>query len=238
MSTDKIDYDISWQSWSEMIDFSPAPKHRRRIILGLMNSLAPKNVLDIGCGNGRLLDEINKKMKIPVCGIDLSHSVIERNKRIYPNYEFHHLDIQTDYLDKKYDIVICSEVLEHLENVEQAIINISKMVNRYLILTLPKGKIFPIDKKVGHEKHFSKSEIFHLLEKNGFKIIKYFEWGFPFHTIYKYLINVFPNLTLPEFAEKKYGFLKKLFSTGLYYLFFLNFYNFGLQIVVCAERKF
>jgi len=233
----EINYDARWFKWEEMIDHSPAPRYRRKMIIELISTLKCRNILDVGCGNGRLMDEMHKKLKVPVCGIDLSKSIIEKNKKFYPNYEFYCLDIQKEYLNRKFELVVCSEILEHLEEIDQAITNLSQMVSRYFIITVPKGRIFPIDRKMGHKRHFSKETIHRLLKKNGFFVVEYIEWGFPFHTLYKYLINIFPNYFNLAFAECKYNFYKRLLSELLSFAFATNSKKMGFQIIALAERK-
>src|SRR5207248_751285 len=49
------DYDRGWTQWSDMIRYSPAPFHRRRLILALAGEIDFDSVLDVGCGDAELL---------------------------------------------------------------------------------------------------------------------------------------------------------------------------------------
>jgi hypothetical protein len=115
--------------------------------------------------------------------------------------------------------------------------NISALSKRHLILTVPKGNIFPIDRSMGHVRHFNYQLLSTELQKSGFNIKYYVEWGFPFHTIYKHLINIFPGYFCAEFANKPYSSTKIIFSKLLEGLFYANFYFWGYQIVLWAEKK-
>lgn len=232
-----VNYDKAWGTWGEMIDYSPAPMHRRRLIKQLMRGLKFKTVLDVGCGNGKLIDEIHKKFGVQVSGIDVSDLITRENRIRYKKHNFHCMDIQRTCLDEKFDLVICSELIEHLDNLEKAFDNLTKMTLRYLIVTTPAGAVFPIDNKMGHAKHLNKEHLIRMLEKNKFKILEFINWGFPFHTIYKYSINLFPFYFISTFAETRYGFCKKFFSFLLYCLFYLNCEKWGYQMVVLAEKQ-
>ena len=80
-----------------------------------------QNVLDVGCGNGAVSISIAKKhLKSFIIGIDLNKKNIqfakEEQKNInLNNLSFIHGDIN-DYPEIKSDIVILSNVLEHIEN--------------------------------------------------------------------------------------------------------------------------
>ncbi len=230
-----INYDKGWGAWGDMIDFSPAPFHRRRLILKTATSLEFKSVLDVGCGNGALLREFERRSLLKLVGIDLSELVIKENGKRVSNLRFHALDISKNALDEKFDLVICSEVLEHIDDLAGALANLCRMCRRYLIITVPTGKVFPIDTKMGHVRHFSAAEIRDRLKPHGLKVLLLKEWGFPFHTLYKYLINLRANASLDRFANAKYGRVEMLISRLLRLLFYLNIHMGGLQILCLAE---
>jgi SAM-dependent methyltransferase len=218
-----------------MIDFSPAPFHRRRLILKTARSLEFTSVLDVGCGNGTLLSELEKKSLLQLVGIDLSEFVIKENGKRFSRFRFHALDVSKRALEEKFDLVICSEVLEHIDNIAAALANLRQMCRRYLIITVPTGRVFPIDQKMGHVRHFSSEDIRNYLKTHGLKVLLLKKWGFPFHTLYKYLINLRPNACLDHFAEAKYGRFEMFISRLLRLLFYLNIGMGGLQILCLAE---
>jgi SAM-dependent methyltransferase len=235
------DYNRSWKKWNNMIDYSPAPRHRRRIIRKLAEKISFNSLLDIGCGNGMLLSEFQENSRagaaVKMAGIDVSGDVINADKQRYHGAEFHVCDIGKEPLPLSYDLVVCSEVIEHLDDPARALANIARMNSGCLILTVPGCRLYPIDKLVGHKRHFDKPSITKLVEDAGYTIEHYMEWGFPFHSLYKFLINLFPRYFNEEFAEKDYNPLKLAFSRFLYYLFFLNLNLLGQQIILVARRR-
>jgi SAM-dependent methyltransferase len=229
------DYDKGWKTWGDMIDLSPAPFHRRRIILKTALSLDIGSVVDIGCGNGTLLSEFRKRSSFDLVGIDCSELIVSHNKKQFPKTRFYALDISRSALDEKFDLVICSEVLEHIDVFGAALANLRQMCRHYMIITVPGGRVFPIDRKMGHVRHYSPQDIQVHLKRLGFKVLWLREWGFPFHTFYKVLINLRPEAALGRFAEQRYGRMERLISSLLRGLFYLNLDRWGLQILCLAQ---
>ena len=230
-----VNYDQGWKKWGDLIDFSPAPFHRRRLILKAALSLDIKSVVDVGCGNGALLSEFKRRSSLNMVGIDLSELIIATNKKHFPDARFYALDISRSALNEMFDLVICSEVLEHIDDFGIVLANLQRMCRQYMILTVPSGKVFPIDRKMGHVRHFSSHDIRVHLKRLGFKVLWLKEWGVPFHTAYKILINLRPDATLGRFAEHRYGRAERLVCTLLRVLFYLNLNRWGLQILCLAE---
>ena len=81
-------------------------------------------LLDIGCGNGELIRSLSNRLNIECLGIDISEKAIQiaMNKGINTRI----FDIFTDDFKKlgAFNYITMFEVLEHIPNAEQAIINI------------------------------------------------------------------------------------------------------------------
>lgn len=112
------------------------PKHR------LMNyhkffveNVNPEDVvLDIGCGNGALSYDLAKKVK-KVVAIDLSESNIKIAKEKYfsLNIEYKIGDATKFDFKEKFDIIILSNVLEHIENRIEFLTKIKNLAPKILI---------------------------------------------------------------------------------------------------------
>ena len=80
-------------------------------------SLKGKSVLDVGCGGG-LLAEAMALAGADVTGIDLSEAGIDSARRhqkyLSIDYRVSSIEAFTESEKKKFDIVICMELLEHL----------------------------------------------------------------------------------------------------------------------------
>src|SRR5215208_7154373 len=85
------------------------------------NLPASAAILDVGCGNGIISRGIGKK-GFNVLGIDVSDKAIEKARALntLPNVRFEIISAEQLVSDgKKYQGVICSEVLEHLDHPEK-----------------------------------------------------------------------------------------------------------------------
>ena len=208
--------------WSDAHKFSPAPRHRRRIILDILRKLNYETCLDAGCAQPYLLEALCKQNK-QVFGCDISDKVIKENRKRFPQaggFEVVDISQQVYPLNKKFDLVISSEVLEHIEDWRAGLRNLALMSGRFLLITIPTGKIHKINRLVGHIRHYTYLDLETEIKKNNFRVILHRNWGTPFHTLYKYLINALDyRKTYEHFALQGYGATKKIFSQILYLLF-------------------
>jgi len=99
-------------------------------------------ILDVGCGNGRLIEALKNK-KINYLGVDNSEKLIEAAQINYKltinNYEFKVADIlELDKIpDKDFDYVFCIAVFHHLPGEDLTIEALRQMKNKLK----PGGKI-------------------------------------------------------------------------------------------------
>ena len=95
----------------------------------LLGNVKGKKILDLGCGPGFHLNKLNK-MGAKVKGIDLSKELIKIAKQQNPSVEVQYGDItkKLPYKNLEFDAVISSLVLGHIENWD----NLLKEVHRIL----------------------------------------------------------------------------------------------------------
>ena len=102
---------------------------------------------DIGCALGNGVDILSKFLGIRASGIDFSEEAIKIAKEMYPQYAFYRDDVTDLSEDKMYDIIYCSNVLEHFANPWDIANNISKISSHYLVL------LFPFREKLNISEH-------------------------------------------------------------------------------------
>ncbi len=117
----------------------------------------PQSLVDIGCGEGRIISEIKKHVTAaPIHGYDISNRAIEFARAFVPNTIFNTHNILEKPLDTQFDAVVSCEVIEHIkpDEVDSYCKNISKSlkVGGVFFLTTPTTNI-PTSKK--HYQHFS-----------------------------------------------------------------------------------
>ena len=145
-----------WEDTPDFIRYNPGARHRRRMILDLLRGLRFDSLLDVGCGNGELIALVAAQSPgIRLTGADLSPDQIERNQRRLPGVEFFALDVQSAALPRTFDMVTCSEVIEHLDDAAAALRNLARMVapGGHLLVTCPAGTMYATERHFGHVRH-------------------------------------------------------------------------------------
>jgi SAM-dependent methyltransferase len=146
------------------------------------------NILDIGCGVGTMDFYLAKKGK-NVTGIEISAnavSIARENAKLfnlYKNINFVISKFPNKALKGKYDLVIFSEVIEHLEDDNRALRDIHKILKRngLLVITTPSknaplyrlGLLNKFDRSVGHLRRYSVNDLLSLVKNNQYKIINF-----------------------------------------------------------------
>ena len=188
-----------------------------------------------------LLRDIVDRFAATGFGCDISDQVIADNRKSMSGCEFQVLDLTRECWPegRQFDLVLCSEVLEHLPDWKAAVRHLIRMARKHLLITVPSGPIRTMDRMVGHLQHFQCPELSAVLTENGCVVEHARRWGFPVHSLYKYLISLLsPGHLYSTFSGgKPYGLAKKGLCQILYSLFFLNdLGHSGDQLFVYARR--
>lgn len=106
------------------------------------------SVLDVGCGEGFTLDRLQKaKIGKTHEGLEYSKEAIGLGKKLYPKLNIRQGDIyKLPYRDNSFDLVICTEVLEHLENPRKALKELTRVSRKYILLSVPNEPFFTIQR--------------------------------------------------------------------------------------------
>jgi 2-polyprenyl-3-methyl-5-hydroxy-6-metoxy-1,4-benzoquinol methylase len=105
-------------------------------------ALNDKAILDVGCGVAYLLSSIRQAFSPrSLAGCDFSRQAVERSRESFPEMQFFQHDIY-DPIPRKYDVVFCTEVLEHLERPFIALANLANALlpGGVLVITVPNGR--------------------------------------------------------------------------------------------------
>lgn len=174
-----------------------------RRIRSIINALDDENadtVLDVGCGNAFLLEKLKAKKSF---GIDLSlNNITKAQRRLKDKGHFLLLRANAESLPlekAKFDTVICTEVIEHVQNPESVLKEIIRVLKEdgTFIITIPNDtlinklkkalrvtglqKLLSIEYGGGKEWHihvFTRKSMNDLLIKYGLRIER--SWGFPY----------------------------------------------------------
>lgn len=149
--------------------------------------MSPKEILDIGCGAGTLSLYLASKGNI-VLGIDISKSAVDlcrksaNSLKLNKNSSFEVMDFPKEVPNKKFNFIICSEVIEHLKNDNLALQKIFSLLkpSGIAIISTPSrnaplyrlGLLRAFDKKVGHFRRYSSTELILKCKENRFEVLE------------------------------------------------------------------
>lgn len=96
-----------------------------------VRSVAPRSMVDIGCGDGQFIDLLNKRgVRIDnVWGIDLNDRVTGLNGKI-KNCTFERRSVfDTGFPEGMFDAAVCLDVLEHIRDIGEALAEIRRILS-------------------------------------------------------------------------------------------------------------
>lgn len=109
----------------------------------IIQKLIPKTttILDVGCGEGKLMEEIKRKGQ-SIVGIDLHLPSIKEAKSLGIFDDVIICDaLFLPFTSKTFDVVICSQVIEHLPKIKGVMltVEIERVSKQRVILCTPNG---------------------------------------------------------------------------------------------------
>jgi 2-polyprenyl-3-methyl-5-hydroxy-6-metoxy-1,4-benzoquinol methylase len=121
-------------------------KKRLEFIISNIRGFANSNkisILDIGCGTGCFITLPIAQLGYTLVGLDLDKSSIDtaNELNICPNAQFLCKRVEDFPADEKFDVIICSEVLEHLQKPQELIFEMAHRLKSdgMLLVTVPNG---------------------------------------------------------------------------------------------------
>jgi 2-polyprenyl-3-methyl-5-hydroxy-6-metoxy-1,4-benzoquinol methylase len=113
-------------------------------LVNLTKAKTVDSILDVGCGEGFTLNRlkengIGKRLE----GIEYLQAAIDLGKKTYPDIKITKGNIyELPYKDNSFDLVLCTEVLEHLEKPGDALKELVRVSKKYLVISVPNEPFF------------------------------------------------------------------------------------------------
>jgi len=137
-------------------------------------------VLEIGCGTGELIAALKGKRKL---GVDFSEKMIGHALEQFPDLNLIVMDAQDMKLEEKFDVVIMSNLIGSLTDVEEALREVHKVCHTGTRLILTSYNFFweplshfaefiGLKKKQPAQNWLSKKDCFNLLYLAGFEVFR------------------------------------------------------------------
>lgn len=193
-------YDTISNVWAFKINNSETNKRIKVIFSDLLSKreLKGKKFLEVGCGLG-YFSNIAFKSGAMVTGIDIGPNLVKINKKLTPKGTFKVASASNlPFKDNSFDIVLSTEVIEHVANQKKALSEMSRVVKKggILVLTTPNKMYKPLFDLLslmnirpyhGIENWFYKGEIEHFMISKKMKIINNFYFNFFINYAFKFI---------------------------------------------------
>lgn len=150
---------------------------RNEVMAETVSRLLPRGsrILDAGCGLGAVLDSLPEGYELN--GFDYGEiNVLRASKRLMSKATIVQGSLyQIPFPDHSMDMVICLEVLEHIEDDEKAVSEISRVLKSggYCITSVPSAHYWPeYLNLIGHYRHYTPDTFAELLQRHGLKVMQ------------------------------------------------------------------
>lgn len=231
-------YDELWAAgWDDTRHYGPLARHSRRIFTSLCSDISPSSILDVGCGEGSLLNTLMKAHpRTTGTGVEVSDQALALAVKMVPTATFLNCDIATTALPQTFDLVVSADVVEHIVDDDTAIQNMAAMTapGGQLIISTLQGRMRNFERQVGHVRNYALGELEEKMRAAGLTVERVVAWGWPFYSpIYRDLLNVMDN----KGTMGRFGIVRKTICHVLYAVFLLNRASKGDYLFVRARKE-
>ncbi|MFH0862813.1 MAG: class I SAM-dependent methyltransferase [Candidatus Altiarchaeota archaeon] len=153
-------------------------------------------------------------------------------------------DIPSEVSDKKYDLIICGEVLEHLEDDRSAVKKMHDLLNRggYLLASVPHRRDYWTveDELSSHFRRYEVDDAKGLMTAAGFRTVSSIVWGFPATKLYAKQVYG-RMISSGHEAQYRDGLPQRLVSRAIFSLLRLDLLFLGdmrgIGLVLLCQKK-
>lgn len=107
-------------------------------------AIGPRTMLDAGCGKGVVTYAARRQLpELMIRGLDIGRTELDVAQQLNPDCAVVIGDIRAlPFADNQFDLVVCTEVLEHLEHPQAAIVELRRVSAYSLLLSVPHEPYF------------------------------------------------------------------------------------------------
>ena len=107
-------------------------------LTAIVEPIEASSVLDAGCGEGETIRRLGGILPPSVTGIDISERAIACARQSVPEATLMCGSVsELPFEDRSFDLVLCLEVLEHLDQPEAALAELRRVARDQLVLSVP-----------------------------------------------------------------------------------------------------
>lgn len=113
-------------------------------LVSAIKDLEIKSILDVGCGEGFTLNKLSEEgIGEKLEGVDFQEKAIEIGKKLHSKLTLKQGNIyKLEYKNNSFDLVMATEVLEHLEDPKKGFAELIRVSKKYLLLSVPNEPFF------------------------------------------------------------------------------------------------
>lgn len=188
----ETDYDRLWDgAWKQAAAFGPGFRSRYSTLLRLMGEHgAAGRFIEFGAGTGAFLPRVAQRFPwLELSAHEDSEAALATLRQL-PNLHAVYsgkLDADLD-LGRAFDVAVCSEVLEHIDDDGEALDAILRHLRpgARLYLSVPQQANLwtQVDDAVGHRRRYAPGELADLCERRGLEVLADLSTGFPLYNAY------------------------------------------------------
>lgn len=115
-------------------------------VSNLCKQIAENNILDCGCGEGIVMNHLKKKIsRARFVGFDIDKTSVNLAKKLNPSSKISLGSIyKISQKENSFPLLLCMEVLEHLDEPEKALSEIKRVTSKYAIISVPCEPFFSL----------------------------------------------------------------------------------------------
>lgn len=225
---------------------------RRDIIFKLLLQLKVNyysKIMDLGCAGGHLIYFLEKKGFRNISGIDISKEAIKKCRENSLRKTFVRNCVDTKFKDEEFDVLIASDILEHIKADSNALREWNRILKKdgILIIFVPAfGFLWSKHDDVNcHYRRYSLKKLVDDLKENKFDISKASYWNFSLFVPIAF-IRIFQNFTSKtskDSGNQLFKISNKINNAFLYLLKFENrllekslIYPFGVSVFAVGKK--
>jgi 2-polyprenyl-3-methyl-5-hydroxy-6-metoxy-1,4-benzoquinol methylase len=251
--TFKDNWSEHWLAYAKSASDNPAQEMRHDMILTKLKMMKkPKLLLDIGSGQGDFLQAaVSEKIADKFVGFELSDTGVNIARSKVKEAEFMQVNLFSPPKNlikfaEQADVVVCTEVIEHVDEPAE----FCRLIKKYmkpggeLLLSVPGGPMSEFDQYIGHRTHYNQKSITKLLTSVGFEVDNVYLAGFPFFNIYRIMVILRGRNLISDVETSVNNSFSQIFASLMMRIFKilfklnLNHSKFGWQVFAAARKPY
>mgnify|MGYP000173614321 CR=1 FL=1 len=186
------DYDALWGgAWQRAAAFGPGFRSRYETLLRLMAQFgAAGRFIEFGAGTGAFLPRVTRRFPwLELSAHEQSATALAALRALPALHGVYEGPLDAELqLGRAFDVAVCSEVLEHIEDdgaaLDALIRHLRPGGRLYLSVPLRPGLWTRVDEAVGHVRRYRRGQLAELCRARGLEVLADLSTGFPIYNAY------------------------------------------------------